>query len=285
MIIYSEKMQLRLNELTHELDSLPSLPESIQRINQMIDSKQSTLNAVGEEISKDPALSAQVLQLVNSSFYGFPGKVSSIKHAVVLLGLNAIRTLMSSSWIIGLSKDFSQGFHHHAMATAQACFVLSRALGIGEPEECVSLGLLHDLGKVILAKYLPEEFEQAQALALKEHICIHDAEQQTFGVNHAALSATLLRNWHLPNDTVIPIEYHHHTELPNQYADESALLMLANLMVRAEGFGAVADNAMPEFHEVIATQLNLKLSDLQLLSDEICDKMQTIPHYIKGKAL
>ena len=114
---------------------------------------------------------------------------------------------------------------------------------------------------------------------------IDTAMLEYFGVNHAALSATLLRNWHLPNDTVIPIEYHHHTELPNQYADESALLMLANLMVRAEGFVAVADNAMPEFHEVIATQLNLKLSDLQLLSDEICDKMQTIPHYIKGKAL
>jgi len=285
MMIYSNKTRIRLQELINRLDSLPPLPESIQRINHMIDEKQTTLNAVGNEISKDPSLSAQVLQLVNSSFYGFSGNVSSIKHAVVLLGLNAVRTLMSSSWIMDMAQDFSKGLHHHAMATARACFVLSRSLGIGEPEETVSLGLLHDIGKVILGKYLPAEFKQAHILALEENICIHEAEQKMIGATHASLGASLLRNWNLPDSTVIPIEYHHHTELPTEYADESALLMLANLMVRAEGFGSVADNSMPEFREEIAAQLNLTAGDLQMLSDEICDHMQSIPRYIGDQAL
>lgn len=284
MMIYSDETQTRLQELINRLDSLPPLPESIQKINRMIDEKQTTLNTVGNEISKDPALSAQVLHLVNSSFYGFSGNVSSIKHAVVLLGLNAIRSLMSSSWIIGLSQDFSKGLHHHSMASARACFVLSRSLGIGEPEEMVSMGLLHDIGKVIMAQYLPEEFEKARSLALKNQICIHEAEQELIGASHASLGASLLRNWNLPDSTVIPIEYHHHKELPKEYADESALLILANLMVRAEGFGYVADNSMPEFRDEIAAQLNLNIGDLQMLSDEVCDHMQSIPRYTGDQA-
>jgi putative nucleotidyltransferase with HDIG domain len=282
---HNEESLIKLEELVGRLDRLPPLPESIQRINSMIDGKQTTLDAVGQEIAKDQAISAEVLHLVNSSFYGFSEKVSSIKHAVVLLGLNAIRTIVGSSWVSGIMQDFSIGFHHHSVATARACYILSKSLGVGEPEEVSALGLLHDIGKVVLAKFLPEEFKQVCELAQREHICFHEAEMEVMGVTHASLGASLLEKWNLPSSTVIPIEYHHYSELPTDFREEAALLKLANLMLRAEGYGYVADHSIPEFHEEIAEELDLEVGDLHMLSNEICDQMAGIPRYIGARAI
>lgn len=284
-MIHNEETLFKLEELIGRLNRLPPLPQSIQRINRMIDGKQTTLDAVGREISKDQAISAQVLQLVNSSFYGFSDKVASIKHAVVLLGLNAVRTLVGSSWVSGMMKEFSMGFHHHALASARACFLLSRTLGVGEPEEVAALGLLHDIGKVVLAKFLNEEYEQVRAVVQEEGICFHEAELKVLGVTHASLGASLLERWNLPSATVTPVEYHHYDELPRENREETALLILANLIVRAEGFGYVADRSMPKFSAEVARALDLNVGDLQMLSNEVCDQMSGIPRYIGVRAI
>lgn len=282
-MLAKRKTVAKLDELLGRLDKLPPLPKSIQRINQMIDRRETTLDAVGQEIASDPALAIQVLQMVNSSFYGYAKEVSSVKHAVVLLGLNVIRTLVSSSWITSLVKGFSLGFHHHSLATARASFVISRSLGVGEPEQISTLGLLHDLGKVIMCRYLPLEFAAVTELAGRKHICFHEAEQRILGLTHAAIGAGLLVKWNLPDRTIIPIEYHHRDELPKTYEDETAVLMLANLIVRAEGLGYTGDEAMPQFHNIIAEQLDLKVDDLKMLSDEVCDCNRDIPRYIGAK--
>ena len=284
-MIHDEETLLKLDAIVRRLDRLPPLPESIQRINKMIDSKQTTLDAVGHEVAKDQAVSVQVLQLVNSSFYGFSQTVSSIKHAVVLLGLNAIRTLVSSSWVSGMMEGRSRGFHHHSMASARACYILSRTLGVGEPEEIGALGLLHDMGKVVMAKYLPEEFEQVCGVAMEKRICFHEAELEVLGVTHSALGAALLEKWNLPAATVIPIEYHHYSELPTDHKDETAILMLANILVRAEGYGFVGDEKMLEFSDEIMSKLDINVDDLQSLSNEVCDQMRGIPRYIGARAI
>jgi len=251
----------------------------------MIDSKEATLDAVGYEIAKDQAISAQVLHLVNSSFYGFSEQVSSIKHAVVLLGLNAIRTVAGTSWVSGLMKDFSMGFHHHSQAVARSAFILSRSLGIGEPEEVGSIGLLHDIGKVVLSKFLPDEFARVCALVDERHICFYEAELEVLGLTHAALGASLLEKWNLPSCTVIPVEFHHYSELPSEYRKETALLKLANLLARAEGYGYVADQAMLDFSEELAKELDVEVGDLEMLSNEVCDQMHGIPWYIGARAV
>lgn len=284
-MIHDEETLIKLDEIVGRLDRLPPLPESIQRINKMIDSKETTLDAVGHEVAKDQAISVQVLQLVNSSFYGFSQTVSSIKHAVVLLGLNAIRTLVSSSWVADMMAGYSKGFHHHSMAASRASYIISRSLGVGEPEEISALGLLHDMGKTVMAKYLPEEFERVCAVAQEKRICFHQAELEVIGVTHSALGAALLEKWNLPASTVIPIEYHHYDELPTNHQDETAVLILANLMVRAEGFGFVGDESMVNFNPEIMEQLDIKVSDLRPLSDEVCDQMRGIPRYIGAKAI
>jgi len=105
------------------------------------------------------------------------------------------------------------------------------------------------------------------------------------GVTHASVGSSLLEKWNLPASTVIPVEYHHHSELPDEYREETALLILANLMVRAEGYGYVADRSIPEFRDEIAETLDLEVDDLCMLSNEICDQMSRIPRYIGDRAI
>lgn len=280
MIYYSEETLTKLDDLIEDLGHLPPLPESIQRINTMIDNQCTTLEAVGHEIAKDYALSAQVLQLINSSFYGFSDRVSSIKQAVVLLGLNVIRTLTGASWVASIIKKSSQGLHHHSLATARTCYILSSTLCIGDPDELASVGLLHDLGKAVLKMYLPKQFESIRALTLENHMCFHEAEMQISGVTHAAIGGRLLDKWNLPERVVKPIQYHHDHELPENYRKETALLRLADLMVRAEGCGFSGDNSMPDFSPEMASELNLVPADLKMLSNQTYDELRKIPRYI-----
>lgn len=285
MIYFNEQTNEKLEDVLNRLGRLPPLPESIQRINRMIDSEQTTLDAVGHEIAKDYALSAQVLQLINSSFYGFSDRISSIKQAVVLLGLNVIRTLTGTSWVSEMIKDSSKGLHHHSLATARTSYVLSGALSIGEPEEIASLGLLHDLGKAVLAKFLPEDFQQVRNITDHNNICFHQAELEVLGVTHAVVAGRLLQKWNLPERVVQPISHHHDEKLPDAFRKETALLRLADLMVRAEGCGYVGDLSMPDFPGEIAEELHLSLADLHMLADEAYDQMRRIPRYIGDRAL
>ena len=285
MIYYNEETQEKLDDVLNRLGRLPPLPESIQRINRMIDDGQTTLDAVGHEIAKDYALSAQVLQLINSSFYGFSNHISSIKQAVVLLGLNVIRTLTGTSWVSEIIKGSSKGLHHHSLATARTCITLSGSLSIGEPEELASLGLLHDLGKAVLAKYLPEDFVAIGSMTQMNNVCFHEAELSLLGVTHAVLGGQLLEKWNLPDRVVQPIMHHHDAALPEQFRKETALLRVADLMVRAEGCGYVGDYSMPDFPGELAEELHLSISDLRMLSDDAYDQMRRIPRYIGDRAI
>jgi putative nucleotidyltransferase with HDIG domain len=285
MIYYSEKTREKLDDVIGRLGKLPPLPENIARINRMIDSENTTLEAVGRQIATDYALSAQVLQLINSSFYGFSDHISSIKQAVVLLGLGVIRTLAGASWIAEMMQNSSRGLHHHSLATARTIHTLSSTLCIGEPDEMASVGLLHDVGKAMMSMFTPDNFQAIYKQACHRNLCFYEIENEDMGVNHASIGGRLLDKWNLPERVIIPVLHHHDDTLPKQYRKETALLKLADLMVRAEGCGFCGDNSMPDFGPEMSQELNIEPSDLNMLSDLAYDQMRSIPRYIGETAL
>ncbi len=285
MIYYTENTREKLDDVIERLGQLPPLPENVVRINRMIDRENTTLEAVGHQIATDYALSAQVLQLINSSFYGFSDRISSIKQAVVLLGLSVIRTLAGASWIAKLIEASPRGLHHHSLATARTIHTLSNALCIGEPDEMASLGLLHDVGKAVMAMFAPDTFRSICAQARSRNRCFHEIENEDIGVNHASIGGRLLDKWNLPERVIIPVLHHHDDTLPEQYRKETALLRLADLMVRAEGCGFSGDNSMPDFSREMSRELNIEPPDLKMLSDLAYDQMRSIPRYIGETAL
>ncbi|OGV68863.1 MAG: hypothetical protein A2283_10955 [Lentisphaerae bacterium RIFOXYA12_FULL_48_11] len=274
--------QEKLEKIIGKINRLPSLPDNIQKINQMIDSHHSTMDAIGRAIADDQTLSAQVLKLVNSGFYGLSSTVSSVTQAVVFLGLNVVRSLISTAWASSMIAKSFPGLYEHSLACSRTCYLLSKKLGIDEPEEVSTIGLLHDIGKVVLAEYLPEEFTAIQSLLKNKRIRFCDAERTVMGVAHSDVGRLLLQKWNLPQAAIDPIAEHHGFQPSSPHARQTAVLILADVIVRAEGFGWGGDNVMPELSSEVTGTLKLQPKDLRPLMDEIVDKMHDIQRYNGG---
>jgi HD-like signal output (HDOD) protein/CheY-like chemotaxis protein len=207
----------RLKKLTARIKSLPSLPAILDQLADELQSDTPSLERVGEIISRDIALTAKILQLVNSAFFGLPQPVDNPTEAVVYLGLNTVRSLALSLEIFAqfdrkLCPSFSLD-----MLTQHSWFTGAAARGIAHRErceqkfldQCFLAGLLHDVGQLILAFSLPAEYAEAIAESKHSGRPLWQVEHQTFGATHADVGAYLLALWGLPNPLIEAVALHH----------------------------------------------------------------------------
>ena len=177
-----DKDQLRLQ--VEKVSNLPTLPGIVTRIAEMVDSPETTGRQLGREIAKDQVISAKVLKLVNSGFYGFSEPISTIQHAVTLLGFNTVKSLVLSSTVLDLMKDSLPGLWEHSLACARTCSIIAGHIELDEQEEISTAGLLHDLGKVILRQTMEREFRRIANYIDRADMLFYQAEEKVLGVNH-----------------------------------------------------------------------------------------------------
>jgi putative nucleotidyltransferase with HDIG domain len=190
---------------------IPPLPLVVRELMSVMRKPESSADDITRVLSADQALAGKILRLVNSSFYGMPGHVSTISQAVVILGHAALRSLATTLSVVDsfgseLPAERRQVFWQHALATAAGAEVLARELGLPEPEEAFVAGLLHDIGHLILAIALPEECEAATAAGI-----IGDPEQERtiIGMDHCRAGRLVLQHWKLPNSLIECVRLHH----------------------------------------------------------------------------
>lgn len=171
---------------------------------------------LSELIERDAVLAANLLRLVNSAAYGCRGTVSSVRHAVSLIGLHKLRNSAMSLSIAQLWTKIRtpQGwsgtrFNIHAAATAVLADLLALELPVEYPEGAFAAGLLHDLGRLLIAIALPEEYEEIATMTAAEGKSRWDCERAMLDVGHAELSAAALAKWNLPSPIVRAVEFHH----------------------------------------------------------------------------
>lgn len=271
-----------LENLVKGIRKIPVLPVNIRKINDLIDQQQMPLTDIGREISMDQSLSAQVLKLINSSFYGMSQPVSSIPHAVVLLGVKTVRVLVSSSFASSLIEKSIPGLYAHSLACARACSMLAKHLGLEDPDQYSTIGLLHDIGKVILAENLPDQFHQISEVLKAGDVSFAEAERIVFGVTHGDLGAWLLSKWNLPEAAIRAIACQHEVHVPDDYPLQASVLKLADLMVRAGCFGWPGDWVLPAVEPEVPQSLGLAPDDIKDLMHTILVRLDDIPRYVRG---
>ena len=149
--------QTQLRQRVEKLGQLPTLPHVVQRIVSMVDRPETSAEDLGRLIEKDQVLSAKVLRLANSPFYGFPARIASVSHAVVVLGLNVVKGLTLGATIFDLMKNAGMDdLWRHSLGVAMMAHILAVRAGHKSSEEVFVAGLLHDLGKVVLYSKLPD---------------------------------------------------------------------------------------------------------------------------------
>lgn len=258
MPISAKLLEKRVTDLSH----LPTLPGVVHNISKLADDKKSSAADVAEIISTDQVITAKVLRLVNSPVYGFPGRISSITHALVLLGFNVVKGLVLGTAVFDNLGKQSEGMWEHSLGCAVLARRIAVAKGIHDVEEVMIAGLLHDFGKVVLSFLAPADYQQAVEITKRKHCHIALAERDVFTVDHCRVASWLADEWHLPPRLADPVTYHHRPDLAKRCKDVTAVVHLADILARALNFGYPGDDTMPKLDETVAA--NLGISDEQL---------------------
>lgn len=270
-----DRDQLRLR--VEQVGNLPTLPGIVARIAEMVDRAETTGRQLGLEIARDQVLSAKVLKLVNSGFYGFSQPITTIPHAVTLLGFNTVKSLVLSSTVLDMMKDSLPGLWEHSLACARTCSLIAGHLQMDDPEEISTAGLLHDLGKVVLRQSMEDEFDRVVQWVEQKDVLFVEAERALVGAHHGELAGWLLEKWALPERLVQPIVSHHDFDPRGDYARITAVLHLADILCRAEAFGSGGDRKIPRL-------LPAALALLEMTGDDVVDIMNQMNEELRDIA-
>jgi putative nucleotidyltransferase with HDIG domain len=241
VVISAEQLQEELESLVN----LPTLPGVVHMVGAMVEDDSTSTQDVSDLISKDHVLSAKVLRLVNSPFYGFPGRISSVNHATVLLGLNVVKGLLLSTAVFDTLAEESKGLWEHSLGTAVLSRALAKALGQRDPEEMMVAGLLHDLGKVIFFCLAEEDYTICLERARAEHSPIREIERAHFGFDHTAVASWAAERWNLPPRLSCAMRYHHRPSSAPEHAETAGMVHLADTLARAMEYGDGGDPTLP----------------------------------------
>ncbi|MBU0681348.1 MAG: HDOD domain-containing protein [Proteobacteria bacterium] len=264
-----------------EVKNLPTLPGIVAKLTRMADDPDTTTEQMGKVISKDHILAAKLLKLVNSAFYGFPQKISSLSSAIILLGFSVIKSLIISASIFELMESSDVELWEHSLGTAVAASILAKRLGIKDPEEVSTAGLIHDIGKVAIKMELPEQYDEILNTVEMKKISMFEAERLVLGLDHAEVGGWLAKGWFLPKKLVEPISCHH---LPKNAEEEPlacAILHFSDVLIRGLGYGHGADIWVPPMSKVAWDLLGLSAADL----DEVLAEVEENLWDVKGFSL
>ena len=227
------------------IKSLPTLPAVAQKVSKMAENDATSAGQLARIIASDQALSGRVLRLVNSSFYGFPGRISSISNAVVLLGFDVVKSLIISVSVFEMMEKGIIGLWEHSLGCALASRLLAQQIPGSDPEEISVAGLLHDIGKVIYSTQLSETHTEIKTLIEEKKIIFYAAENQIQQMNHCDIGAWLAESWNLPATLREPIACHHTPQRATHARLATAIVHLADFLTRAVGFGSGGDPWTP----------------------------------------
>jgi HD-like signal output (HDOD) protein len=205
-----------LLKLVSGMQTLPSLPTLYREVMQELQSPDASIEKIGQIISKDLGMLTKMLQVVNSPFYGLPRRISSATQAVALLGLETIKSLVLSMKVFSQFESSAQTFFsldilwNHGMTTGRYARMIAKGQGTEtrDMEDAFTAGLLHDVGLLVLATNVPDQYTETLAL-MNQGIAESEAERQVLGATHAEVGGYLLGTWGLSDPIVEAVAFHH----------------------------------------------------------------------------
>lgn len=236
-----EKTVITVDTLLAGEVKLASPPEIFLKVSEILDDPTKNVHDVERIINHDPGLAARLLRLVNSAFYGFPAQISSVSHAVSMIGLQELRDLILATWVV---ERFSR--LPNRLLDMRTFWRISVRLGLlakalarrypqsSELKSMFLCGLLHEVGRLVIYAKIPELARAAMLLAAAEEIEEVQAERRTYGFDHYQLASELVSRWRLPEVFVATLRWHGSPEQAGSFSRETGLVTLASRLSLAE---------------------------------------------------
>jgi len=240
--------EAELNKALTRYKDLPTLPDVVARVMQIVSNPLTTAEDLNQIISLDPALTFKVLRLANSSFYGFPKEITTITQAVTILGFNTIRNLsLSVSVHKMMFAERERGlfsyrdFWKHCVAVGVCSRILSRRIGYRNEDNAFTAGLLHDIGKSLLERVDHAAFLSAIEVSRAEKRALWQVERDLLGVDHAFVGGRLAEIWNLPHELRLAIERQNEPSKQGTADPLTSVVHAANQICRRQNHGSDGD--------------------------------------------
>ena len=267
-------------KILEDHQELSSLPQTLAEVVRITRDDRSSANDLAEIIMRDPALTAKVLRIVNSPFYGARSEITTLTQAVVTLGMRAVSALALSTSIYDMTGKWQVTvdrvrFWRHSLEVAIGARLIAQEVGYPHPEEAFIAGLLHDIGILVLEKSFPEKFERLwKQVGSGEKLW--ELEEQTWGTNHAKVGQFLLEQWHLPS-VLSEAVGHHHIGFTAPGADHEVRLIQIVALSKTISRFRIADISVhmavdPEARKALCTSLGIEAPAMKNIEENLLSK-------------
>lgn len=270
--------QIALNELVEKVDEIPVFPQSVMKIIRLIEDPNTGAKDVEREIMKDQGLTAKILKLANSAYYGLSRNIKTVADATVLLGFQAVKSMVLATSVGKVLDKELPGYvlgKEELWRQSQICAITSRVVAkrsrFPKADQAYTAGLLRDIGKVILDHYMSEQYEEIVKEVNRSEKSFVEVEQQVLGFDHGQVGARIAEKWHLPVELVEAIECHHTPELAKVNPKMTAMVHIADGIVMMMGLHLGIDGMSYCFSDDAMTLLNLDEQSIQEIMSEVAD--------------
>lgn len=255
-----------LDKLTilRQIRNVPSLPSVVIRIRQYLNDPDVSFDALAKVIEHDPGLTANILQLANSAYFGWSRRIKTVKEAITRLGTNRIFQMVLCMSVAPLVRKPIRGYDmeadalwEHSFATAIFAEKMVQSLRVRGREEAFTAGLLHDMGKVVLGTFIEVDDHPIKELVALEGLPFDEAERRVLGMDHAEVAAELLASWNLPEEVVAAARWHHNPAVAEQHQQIVDIVHLADALAMRAGWGGGVDMGLYRVEEAAMLRLGL----------------------------
>lgn len=264
----------KIKRIMAQVKSFPGMPVTAAKLLKMLDNPDSTAAEIEEVLRYDAGLTANILKLTNSAYFGIPSKVSSVRQAIMMLGWKRLLQLVMTMCMSTVMKkpivgyDLPQGaLWRHSVAVSVAAEAVVKALKIPEAEEVFTAALLHDVGKLVLGGFVKNDMDQIKAMVAKG-IAFEVAEYMVIGTDHAEIGANILKKWDFPQDLVNAVNWHHDPETCENHCTLSDIVHIANTVGLRIGFGRDTEGGRIEPSPSVTDRLGLEPVDIEVLVEQ-----------------
>jgi putative nucleotidyltransferase with HDIG domain len=283
-----EHIKKRLEQKISDLEQLPSLPDIVSKVINMVNDPNVDFKKVAEEISKDQAITASILKLCNSAYFSKGHEIASLDRAIVTLGIKEVKDIIVVATtkqvlnkpIIGYDLALGELWKHNL-----AVAMLAKKIAVAKKERMLADtvftgGIIHDVGKTVLALFVANTFKEILEIVVEKQIDFQQAEHEIMGFDHQEIGEKILEKWKFPDVLKAIVRYHHiPDQAPEPFKKEVAIVHVANVLCMMAGVGIGGDGLYHELNNNAVQTAGLSDGNLEQLFahvPEILNQMKAI---------
>lgn len=255
-----------------KVESFPAIPGGAAKLLSLLRDPETPVSQVEAFLRHDPGLTANVLKLTNSAYFGFASKIGSVRQAVVMLGAKRLMRVVLASCSHSVMSRGVEGYElspgalwRHAIAVSVAAEALVEEFNLPSADMIFTAALLHDVGKLALGEFVKDEMKEIDARAA-EGMSFEAAEQSVLGTNHAEIGALILKHWSLPSDIVDAVQWHHEPEACGQPGLTVDVVHVADVLSLMIGMGVGREGLQYQPSAAAVAKLGLKPLQLEAIA-------------------